>query len=143
MSKSIFYLVFRAGAVPKEARTQVAQEGLLLQEEGVCGSLTFRNFRAPGRVHALKVQRFAGSIVLTRQHLLAFAWSMPVIGLPWKDARIRALNVSVEAGKALCLAYDAALFNKDWSGDIEIRYRTSMAKTLLENIHRYGGGGTR
>lgn len=139
MSKSIFYRLFRAGAIPKNVRARLAQEAVLLQEEGVCGSLTFRDFRAPGRVHRLKVQRFAGSLVLTRQHLLAFAWSMPVIGLSWQDAKIRALNGTVESGNTLCLSYDAALFNRDWSGIIEVRYRTSMAAAVLENLRRYAG----
>ncbi len=139
MSKSVFYRLFGAGAVPKDALEQVRREGVVLQEEGVCGSMTMRNFRAPGRAHGVKKQWFTGSIVLTEQHLLAFGWKLPVIGLAWNDPRIHALVGVLEKPNELRFSYDASEFNSDWSGQIEIRYRTPKARSILEHFQRRRG----
>lgn len=143
MSKSIFYRLFRAGAVPENAREQIFREGLVLKEEGVCGSLTMRNFRAPGRFHGVKKQWFTGSIVLTEQHLLAFGWKLPVIGLAWNDPRISAMVGVLEKPGELCFSYDASEFDKDWSGQIEIRYRTPLAPNILEHFQRRRSVGSK
>jgi hypothetical protein len=136
MNKTLLYRLFKAGAIPKDARSQIHKEGVVLSDEGIAGSVTFRNFRAPGRYSSWRRNWFSGSIVLTRKHFLAFSWSKPIIGVAWDDQRIKALNCSLEKKQILYIAFDASTFNEDWSGDVEIRFSTRLARSFLEAIKR-------
>lgn len=46
-------------------RPVLAAEGIVLEDEGVSGSVTFRDFRAPGRRYSLRKSWFLGSLVVT------------------------------------------------------------------------------
>ena len=52
MRKSLLYTLFRLGRVPREALSVLESEGIVVLEEGLRGSVTLRNFRAPGRYHS-------------------------------------------------------------------------------------------
>ena len=132
--KTLLHRLFGAGRVPKGVMAQIEQEGILLQDEGIGGSITFRNFRGPGRRHGWKRSWFTGSIVLTKETFLAFNFSNPVIGIPWSDEKLKELNCSLENENVLCVQYDASTFNDEWSGDIEVRFRTPLAAQILEVI---------
>ena len=134
MSKSLLYRLFKSGTIPKSARSQILKEGVLLQDEGIRGSITFKNFRAPGRYHGWKRSWFSGSVVLTRKHFLAFGFSSSLIGIAWDDARIKELDCSIEKKNTLCIRYDASTFNEDWSGTIECRYSSPHAHEFLRII---------
>lgn len=134
VSKTLCYRLFKAGRVPKHVEAQIEKEGVVLREEGIGGSVTYRNFRAPGRYSSWRRKWFTGSIVLTNAHFLAFRYSTPILGVPWKDRRIKALDCFLKGDEILCVAFDAALFNDDWSGDVEVRFRTSRAQSFLEVI---------
>lgn len=136
MSKTILYRLFKAGRVPRKAEQQLAQENILLREEGIGGTVTLRQFRAPGKRYGFRRSWFSGSIVLTEQHFLAFQFATPVIGVAWQDARIIALQCSLEGTKTLCVKFDAATFNDDWSGDVEVRFRTPLAASILAIIEQ-------
>ena len=142
MSKTLLYRLFKIGKTSDRAMHQAQKEGVILHVEGISGSVTFIDFLAPGKSYNRKCNWFSGSIVLTQQHLMAFKYTKPVIGLPWDDDRTRQLNCFLEGEDKLCIAFDAASFNDKWSGDIEVRYTTPMAQSLLENIEqniaRYG-----
>ena len=101
-------------------------------EEGLRGSATYRNFRAPGRYSNWRRQWYPASLVLTKARLLALSYSKPIIDLPLKEERLRRLRFTREEGDRLCVAFDAALFHKDWSGTIEYRFRTPEAGRFLE-----------
>jgi hypothetical protein len=115
---------------------QAQQEGVVLLEAGLKGRITFRNFRAPGRYHGWRRQWFSGSIVLTRQHLLAFAYSKPLIAVAWSDRKTRRLKCEVEGQEKLSLQYDASVFNEDWSGIVTILYSTPMAQEIARQIRK-------
>ncbi len=136
MKKTILYRLFKAGSIPKDARSQILIEGIVLSDEGISGSLTYRNFRAPGRYSGWRRTWFSGSLVLTRQHLLAFGFSKPVIGVAWDDEKINALDCTLLNRRTLSFRFDASTFNSDWSGDLEVRFSTPLARSFLYNIKR-------
>ena len=114
--------------------SQIEKEGILLQDEGIGGSITFRNFKGPGRRHGWKRTWFTGSIVLTKETFLAFNFSNPVIGISWADDKLNELTCSLENEDVLCVKYDASAFNDEWEGNIEVRFRTQLATQILEVI---------
>lgn len=134
MSKTLLYRAFRIGEIPKAARPQIYREGVLLEDEGIGGTVTFKDFRAPWKSYSRKRSSFSGSLVLTNEHLLAFKYSKPILGVKWTDEKIRCLNCSVENGQTLCVQFDASTFNRDWSGNIEVRFSTPMAQSFLDGI---------
>lgn len=131
MAKSLLYRLFGAGKIPGPLMSELKSEGIVLIDEGVKGSVTYRNFRAPGRASSWRRQGFSASIALTKQRLVALAFSQFAINVPLGDERIRAMHYSVEANGALCVAFDASLFHADWSGTIEYRFKTAEAQRLM------------
>ena len=61
MAKSLLYRLFGAGKIPAPLMSQLNAEGIILFDEGVKGSVTYRNFRAPGKRFSWRRQGFAGS----------------------------------------------------------------------------------
>jgi hypothetical protein len=134
MSKSLLYRLFGIGKIPAQHQTALASEGIILSDEGVKGSVTYRNFRSPTRYSNWKRQWYPASIVLTNTRLLALAYSNPIIDVPLTDERFRQLQFSLEEAGTMLVAFDASLFHDDWSGTIEYRFQTPQAQSLLEKL---------
>jgi len=137
MKKTLLYRLFGIGKIPAQYRGALESEGILLSDEGIKGSVTYRNFRAPGRISKWKRQWHTASIILTRTRLLAFAYSNQIIDVPKTDARFRRLRFSLENENNLLVAFDASLFHDDWSGTIEYRFKTAQAESFLSNLREY------
>lgn len=137
MAKSLLYRLFGAGKIPEPLMTQLKREGIILSDEGVKGSVTYRNFHRPGSSSSLRKQWFAASITLTKIRLLTLWSSNPTINVPLTDERIHAMHYSLEDNAAvLCIAFDAGLFHDDWSGTVEYRFRTPEAQHFLELLQK-------
>ena len=137
MSKSLLFRWFGLGKIPGDARAQIDREGVVFEEEGISGSVTFRRFRAPGRRYGWRRTWFMGSIVLTREHFLAFTFSRPIVGVAWHHPRLNDLHCSLAGSDTLCVQFDVAAFHEGWSGDIEVRFSTPMAPKLLREIEKH------
>ena len=137
MGKSLLYRLFGIGKISEPLRSQLQSEGIVLLDEAVKGSVTYRDFSAPGKRDLWRRQWYVGSIALTKVRLLTLRGNNPTVNVPLADDRIRAMCYSVEKGGAvLCIAFDAGLFHDDWSGTIEYRFRTPEAQRFLELLER-------
>jgi hypothetical protein len=136
MAKSLFYRLFGAGKIPAPLISELNAEGIVLIDEGVKGSITYRNFRAPGKAFSWKRQGFAGSIIVTKTRIVGLAYSKFLINAPLSDERLRKMQFSVETNGALRVAFDAALFHTDWSGEIEYRFKTPEAQHLVDLLQK-------
>ena len=134
MMKSLLYRLFGAGKIQEPLMAQLKSEGLLLMDEGIKGSVTYLDFRSPGRYSNWRRQWYTASIVLTRTRLLAFRYASEIINLPLADERLRRLQVSLEEGDTLCISFDPSIFHDDWSGTIEYRFRTPQAQAFIEAL---------
>lgn len=133
MPKSILYRLFGLGRIPKLLNDTLRLEGIVVADEGVPGSITYRNFRAPGKYFSWKKQGFVGSVIVTNVRLVALMYSNFAVNVPFTDERIRQLQISVE-GDRLLIAFDPKLFHDNWSGTIEYRFRTDKAADMLNWI---------
>ncbi len=131
MAKTLMYRWFGLGKIPKQAMSILETEGIVYQEEGIPASIGFRNFRSPGRRSGYRRNWFSGSIVLTKFHFLAFAGTKTMIGLSWDDEKLGALSCTMDDKSPLRIDYDASTFNDDWSGQIELFYRSDNTETIL------------
>ena len=134
MRKSLLYTLFRLGRVPKQTLPVLESEGIVLLDEGLRGSITLRNYRAPGRTHNFKNSIFAGSLVITEQRFAGFAFSKPLMNIPLHDDRLSALELSVPRDGLLCVGFDAAVFDIQRSGSVECRFHTENAMSFLERV---------
>ena len=122
----------RAGKVAETYKSRLQPEGIVLFEEDVKGSMTFRNFHSPGSYYSWRKVLITSLITLTNRRLLALKGSSPIVDVPFTDERLRRMKFSLEGEKTLLVAFDANLFQPEWSGEIEYRFKTSQAKRFLE-----------
>ncbi|CAN5511392.1 hypothetical protein BH10ACI1_BH10ACI1_32250 [soil metagenome] len=123
---------FRAKKVAAIYKTQLQPEGIILFEEDVKGSMTFRNFHTPKRYDSWRKVVITSLLILTKARIIALKGSSPIIDVPLTDARLRQMKFSLEDGKTLLVAFDANLFQPEWSGEIEYRFKTPHAQRFLE-----------
>jgi hypothetical protein len=136
MSKTLLYRLFGVGRMPAQWRTAIESEGVVLFDEGIGGSITYRDFSAPGRRSSWRKVAFSGSIALTRTRLLALQYANPAIDVPLDDPRLKQMQFSVEDEDEdrLLVAFNANLFHNDWSGTIEYRFRTEHAAAFINGL---------
>jgi hypothetical protein len=134
MRKSIFYRLFGLGKFPKSMVPILESEGMVLEEQGVSGSVTFRRFRAPCRFYSYRKSSFIGSLVITSQRFAAFAFSKPLINLSLEKAKLGLLTLSVPKRNHFLVKFDAEDFHDDWRGKIECRFSTELAALFLERL---------
>ncbi len=136
MAKTLLYRLFGVGKIPAQVRATIESEGVVLIEEGIRGTVTYRDFRSPGRIASWKKSAFSGAIALTRTRLLAMQFSNPVINVPLDDDRLQQVQFSIEGEDRLLIAFNANLFHNDWSGTLEYRFRTPQAPAFLKRLSR-------
>ena len=135
MSKTLLYRLFGFGGVPQAMKPILEQEGIVLLDEGIGGSITFRNFRAPGKRYSYRKNWFTGSLVVTKLRFAGFAFSRPVINVPLEGPHLDKLDCSLEKEHAILhVAFDSSDFHEEWSGAIECRFRTPKARQFLERL---------
>lgn len=134
---TILSLIFtvRARKVAAVYRTRLEPEDIVLFEEDVKGSMTFRNFRSPGRYDSWRKVLITSLVALTGKRILALKGSSPIIDVPFRDERLREMKFSLEGEKTLLVAFDANLFQPEWSGAIEYRFKTAKAKEFLQKLN--------
>ena len=136
MAKSFLYRLLGVGKIPASVMSELHTEGIILSDEGVKGSIIFRDFSAPGKRFVWKRVGIVASVALTKLRLLALSDSKPIINVRLTDERLHAMRFSLEKGETLCVAFDAGLFQVDWLGTIEYRFRTPHAQHLLELLQK-------
>jgi hypothetical protein len=134
MAKTLLYRLFGVGKIPRQLSSTLQAEGIVLLDEGIAASVTYLDFRAPGKYSNWRRSWFTGAIALTQVRLVALQYSNMAINVPVTDERIRSLRFSVEEPATLVVAFDPALFHPDWSGTMEYRFRTSQAQAFLESL---------
>ena len=137
MPKTLLYRLFRIGKIPPPLLTSLKQEGILFLEEGVPGSATYRNFRAPGRYSNWRKNWYTASLILTRVRLVALHYSQPIVDVALTDERLHHLEWVIEQNGTLCVRFDPAVFHPGWSGNIEYRFRLEQARRFLDLLQQY------
>lgn len=139
--RSLFYRLFGWGSIPKKLCPILEEEGILHAEEGIPGSLHMRDVRGPGRWHKHHTAGFSGSLVVTKERVLAYTFGRRQIQLPVKDARIGLLHVAVPESERLTLSFESSEFREGWRGVIELRFHTVEA-SRFEALLREAGAST-
>jgi len=149
MKKTLAYMLFKVGRIPMALMKELQSEVIEVYDEGIHCSLTFKNFKAPGRRETWRRIWFGGAIALTASRLVALSGTRfttgialsddggRLINVPSDDDRFRLMSVSLDKPDRLVIAFDASLFHHDWSGELEYRFRTQQAQHLLDAIKKH------
>ena len=129
-------LFMGSGQFPEAMRTQLGAEGVVVMEENLPGSITWRHYRAPGRRYGYRRLGTRGSVALTSERLVVWGAGHPQIDVPLRHPLIRAIEASVDQPGRLLLAFDAHAFHDDTSGQIEVRLKTERADHLVELVNQ-------
>jgi hypothetical protein len=124
----IFSRFFYSGKLPDPLRAELEAEGVVLLEEGLRGTLTYRNYRAPGRRYGMRKVRIAGVIAVTRLRVVVWGAGRQVdvpLGYP-------GVEVARDGEEKVMFAFDASAFHTDRSGRVEVRLRTPSAARIVE-----------
>ena len=149
MKKTLAYMLFKVGRIPMALMKELQSQVIEVYDEGIHCSLTFKNFKAPGRRETWRRIWFGGAIALTASRLVALSGTRfttgialsddggRLINVPSDDDRFRLMSVSLDKPDRLVIAFDASLFHHDWSGELEYRFRTQQAQHLLDAIKKH------
>ena len=136
MAKSLLYRLFGVGKIPAQLRAALQSEIIVLLDEGISGSVTYLDFRAPGKRFNWRRQWFTGAIALTETRLVALQYSSLIVNVPVTDERMQRMRFSAEDDTTLLAAFDPGLFHNDWSGTIEYRFHTSQARAFPQKLSK-------
>lgn len=132
--KTLLYKFFSLGKVYEPLLSEVKNEGIVAMDEGIKSTLTYINFRAPGRYSNWKRRWFSGAVILTEKRLILQQYSQPVINLLLTDERLKEIKTSLEGEDKLLFEFEPNLFLQYSTGNIEWRCRTPQAKLIFERL---------
>lgn len=129
-----FKFLLGKGTMPANLRSSLEAEGVTLLAEGLTGSITYRNYRAPGKRIGVAKQGTAGAIGISGQRLVVWVSRGSYIDVPLAMAS-SALQISADQPDRMSFRYDAGRFRTDTSGQVEIRLRTPQAAQIMNLIN--------
>lgn len=132
--KSWLFKFFGVGKIRETVLAELKGEEIIASDEGIKSTLTYKNFRAPGRYSNWKRRWFAGAIILTEKRLILQQYSQPVINILLTDERLQKIKVSLEAEDSLLFEFEPHLFLENSTGNIEWRCRTPHAKIINDRL---------
>jgi hypothetical protein len=126
-----------SGLLPDDLRTSLLAEGVVLLEEGLPGTVTYINYRAPGRFSSWRRVAFSGAVAITGQRFAVFAsrGGKP-IDVPLADGRRSAVKVSADGPDKVLFSVDPSAFDPQKSGTVEVRLRTARAPEVVALLNR-------
>jgi hypothetical protein len=130
-------LLIGSGRLPVQVRALLATEGMVLLDEGLSGSITYRDYRAPGTYSSFRKVAVSGAIVVTGERLVVWAAKGKAIDVGLRDP-LRAAVAVIPSGNppdAMTFRYDAATFSPDRSGTVEIHFRTAAASAIIHLLN--------
>lgn len=134
--KTLFYKLFGFGKVREPLLSELKSQGIVALDEGIRSTITYKNFRAPGRYSNWKRRWFVGAVALTKKRLVLQQYSKPVINIELLDERFQKIKISLETPDTLLFEFEPDLFLENSSGQIEWCARTSQAQVFFDAINK-------
>lgn len=118
--------------LPPDLYEQLVAEGVLLLDQALRGSITYRRFRTAHGYSNWRRVPVTGTVVVTGQRLLVWAANAKQVDLPIGHPLRAAVTFSVRRSDRLHIEADAARFGTAVSGRIEYRFRTRHAARIRD-----------
>src|SRR5438132_1236758 len=108
--KTFFYKLFGFGKIRDPLLSELKSEGIVAWDEGIKSTITYKNFRAPGRYSNWRRRWFSGAVALTKKRLILQERSQSVIDLELTDERFQKIKTSLETEDTLLFEFEPVLF---------------------------------
>ena len=129
-------LLLGAGTLRPQLRAELEEEGLVLLEEGLRGTLRYDHFKAPGRYHHGKVTPQRVALAISEERLVVYGSSgrakltdSPFASSDWDKVAVDVVDGRVE----IAVDYDRDDDPKV-SGAILIRIHTPNADAIVREV---------
>jgi Domain of unknown function (DUF1707) len=119
-------------SAPRDPRSTLAEEGVVLIAENLRGWITYRRYRAPGSYSSWRKAMIMGTVALTHHRLLVWSGRTKHVDVPFNHPLRSAIEVSVDKPNRLTIAVDVSAFHNDRSGEIELRFKTPLATQIAD-----------
>jgi hypothetical protein len=123
------------GRLPDDLRSQLAAEGILVIEEGVPATISYRHYRAPGRRGNWR-GNYLLALAMTERRLLVYGGTpdrrppSAFVNVSWEQARAGGLRALPGDG-SLQLRFEFSALYPDRAGQAEVRLRTGQTAAAL------------
>ncbi len=145
--KTFLYKIFGIGKIREPLLSELKNENIIASDEGIRSTITYKNFRAPGRYSNWKRRWLTGAPAVTEKRLILQQFSTPAVDILFTDERFQQIEISAETGDCLLFAFHPALFLENSSGEIELRFHTGQAPVSANRLNGhikytspFGGG---
>ncbi|MBL7491136.1 hypothetical protein I6A60_27410 [Frankia sp. AgB1.9] len=125
-------LLLGTGRLPADLRATLGAEGISFLAEGLAGSVTYRNYRAPGQRSSWRKEAVSGAIAVSSRRLVVWAGRGKHIDVPLSGPLLATLGITSEAPDRVRFGYDAGRFSSTRSGTVEVSLRTPQATRVAE-----------
>ncbi len=109
--------------MPEQSKQNPILPNPVYMEKNIHYSITYRNYKSPMRRFHYKIVSGKVSIGYSDMLFIAHKYKGFLINVPIHDQKFACLNFTIENG-VLLIKYSANDFNKDCSGDVELRFNT-------------------
>jgi hypothetical protein len=120
---------WQPGQVPAAPLRSLTEEGILLLDDQLHGSVSYLSYSRVGRPGP-DTRAVMGAIVVTRQRFVVWAGRQEYVdvatGHPIRDT----VTVTVDQPGLVCFSYPAEHFSRGRTGTIEVRLRTDQAAKI-------------
>lgn len=138
MAKALLYRLLGVGRIPEKIKKSLEAEVIELAEEGIGGSFTARNFKAPGKRYTYKKDFFVGWLAITQKRVLSYTLGRRQINIMLDDPSLAKLFVQNPKPGILIISFNANVYHNDWSGKLELKYKTEQAEDFLGKLLSLG-----
>lgn len=138
MAKALLYKIFGVGKIPEKIKKSLEVEVIELAEEGIGGSFLARNFKAPGKRFTYKKEFFVGWLVITQKRIISYTLGKRQINILLDDPKIAGIFIENPQPGILIISFNAKIYHKEWSGKVELKYKTVQAEDFLEKLLSLG-----
>jgi hypothetical protein len=130
-------LLLGNGTLKPKLKEELEQEGLVVLEEGLPGSVRYKNFRAPGRRFNGKVTGERIGLGVSEKRVVAYSRSgrAKLVNTEFSNPRLRFVEISVRDDDQLAFRVDYDRMQEPKvSGEVTILARTPNAPAIADHI---------
>jgi uncharacterized protein DUF1707 len=117
--------------LPEPLRAVLRAEGVLVLAERLRGSITYRDYRAPGEYSSWAKEPVSGTVALTGRRLQVWTGDAKRVDVPFDHPMRAAVSLSVENSNRLRIALTPHE-DANWTGRMELRFTTPHATAIAE-----------
>jgi hypothetical protein len=138
MKKAISYRLFRLGSIPKKLRPVLAQEEIIVIDEGIKGLFLTNHVNGVGKRYRNRKEGFSGFLAVTKERVVCYTYAKRQINISVSDPRIASMYVDTPTEQRLCLSFESSLFQQGWQGIIQFIFNTEKAVAFRDALLAIG-----